>query len=61
MRARGPCRLLGTVSDDRLNLIADCLAEEWIGAWAGAGVRQVEEYLAKHAAFEASFGDGDDS
>ena len=51
----------GNVTDDRLHLIADCLSEEWIGAWAGEGVRQVEDYLAKHAAFEAFLGDGDDS
>jgi hypothetical protein len=49
------------MSDNRLHLIADCLSEEWIGAWAGEGVCQVEEYLAKHAAFEAFLGDGDDS
>lgn len=47
--------------DDRLHPIADYLSEEWIGAWAGEGIRQVEDYLAKHAAFEALFGDGDDS
>jgi hypothetical protein len=47
------------VSDDRLHLIADCLSEEWIGALAREGVRQVEDYLAKHAAFEAFFGDED--
>jgi hypothetical protein len=49
------------VNDDRLHLIADFLSEEWIGAWAREGVRQVEDYLAKHAAFEALFGDGEDS
>jgi hypothetical protein len=49
------------MSDDRLHLIADYLSEGWIGSWAGEGVRQVEDYLAKHAAFEAFLGDGDDS
>jgi hypothetical protein len=39
------------VFDDRLNFIADCLSEEWIDAWAREGVRDVEAYLAKHAAF----------
>ncbi len=47
------------VNDDGLHLIDECLSEDWIGAWAGDVVRQVEEYLAKHAAFEA-FLDGAD-
>jgi hypothetical protein len=40
------------VFDDRLNFIADCLSEDWIDAWAREGVREVEDYLGKHAAFE---------
>ena len=44
---------LNMVRDDRLHLIDECLSEDWIEAWAGDVVRQVEEYLGKHAAFEA--------
>ena len=47
------------VFDDRLNFIADCLSEDWIDAWAREGVREVEDYLGKHAAFDA-FLDADD-
>ncbi len=47
------------VRDDRLHLIDECLSEDWIDAWAGEGVRQVEEYLGKHAAFEAFLEGGD--
>jgi hypothetical protein len=45
--------------DDGLQLIDDCLSDEWLDAWAGQIVAQVEDYLAKHAAFEA-FLDGRD-
>jgi hypothetical protein len=31
--------------------IADDLSETWIEDWAGAGVAEIETYLAKHAAF----------
>jgi hypothetical protein len=41
------------VNDDTLHLIDECLSEDWIGEWAGDVVRRIEEYLAKHAAFEA--------
>lgn len=50
---------LSMVRDDRLHLIEDCLSEGWIEAWAGDVVRQVEEYLGKHAAFEAFLDGGD--
>jgi len=45
--------------DDRLLRIDDCLTEEAFDAWARDVVAQVEEYLAKHAAFE-SFLNGED-
>jgi hypothetical protein len=61
MPSRRRFRSFRTVSDDRVDLIADYLSEDWIEEWAGEGVRQVEDYLAKHAAFEAFLGDGDDS
>ena len=45
------------MSDDRVHRIDECLSEAWIDAWAREGVRQAEEYLGKHAAFEAFLGD----
>ena len=49
----------GTVSDYGLHLIDECLSDNWIEAWAGDVVRQVEDYLGKHAAFEAFLGEDD--
>jgi hypothetical protein len=34
-----------------LHRIEDDLAETWIEDWAGAGVGEIEDFLAKHAAF----------
>ncbi len=45
--------------DDRLERIDECLSEGWLDAWATEVVRDVEEYLRKHAAFEAFLGDED--
>lgn len=53
-------RLLRIVSDERLHRIDECLSEDWVDAWAGDVVAQVEAYLAKHAAFEAFLGESDD-
>jgi hypothetical protein len=39
------------VSERGLHTIADDLSETWIEDWAGAGVAEIEQYLAKHAAF----------
>jgi hypothetical protein len=47
------------VSDERIDLIEPYLSEAWVTAWAAFGVREIEDYLSKHAAFE-SFLDGDD-
>jgi hypothetical protein len=41
------------MSDNGLQLIDDFLSEEWVGAWAGDVVAQIESYLGKQAAFEA--------
>jgi hypothetical protein len=41
------------VRDDRLHVIDECLSEDWVETWAGEVGRQIEEYLGKHAAFEA--------
>ncbi len=45
------------VIHESLHLIDECLSEDWIEAWAGDGVRRVEQYLGKHAAFEAFLDD----
>ncbi len=38
--------------DDRgLHRIQDELTDGWLEDWAGAGVAEIEAYLAKHAAF----------
>ncbi len=49
----------GTVTD-RLHRIDECLSEDWVEAWAGEVVAAVEDYLGKHAAFEAFLGEADD-
>lgn len=48
-----------SMRDDRLLRIDECLTEESFDAWARDVVAQVEEYLAKHAAFE-SYLNGED-
>jgi hypothetical protein len=42
---------LRTMSERGLHYIADDLSETWVEDWAGAGVSEIEHYLAKHAAF----------
>jgi hypothetical protein len=39
------------MSERGLHRIEDDLAETWVEDWAGAGVAEIEEFLAKHAAF----------
>ena len=41
------------MSERGLHSIADDLSETWLEDWAGAGVAEIEAYLAKHAAFLA--------
>ena len=48
------------MSERGLHRIEDDLAETWLEDWAGAGVAEIEAYLAKHAAFLA-FLDSDDA
>jgi hypothetical protein len=48
------------MSDRGLHHIEDDLSETWLEDWAGAGVAEIEAYLAKHAAFLAYL-DGQDS
>jgi hypothetical protein len=40
-----------SMSEFGLHRIEDDLSETWLEDWAGAGVAEIEEYLAKHAAF----------
>jgi len=39
------------VSELGLHRIEDDIAETWLEDWAGAGLGELEEYLAKHADF----------
>ncbi len=39
------------VSERGLHQIEDDLSETWLEDWAGAGVAEIENYLAKYAAF----------
>jgi hypothetical protein len=48
------------MSERGFHRIADDLADTWLEDWAGAGVAEIEEYLAKHAAFLGFLGDGED-
>ena len=41
------------MSERGLHSIADDLSDTWLEDWAGAGVAEIEAYLAKHAAFLA--------
>ena len=47
------------MTEDGLHFIAECLSEDWIEPWAGEGLLELEDFLGKHAAFEA-FLDGDE-
>jgi len=50
---------MGRVMDERdtLHRVEDDLRETWIDEWAGAGVEAIEEYLAKHLAFQSFLDD----
>jgi hypothetical protein len=39
------------MSERGLHRIEDDLADTWLEDWAGAGIGEIEEFLAKHAAF----------
>jgi hypothetical protein len=39
------------MSERGLHYIEDDLSVTWLEDWAGAGVAEIEAYLAKHAAF----------
>ena len=48
------------MSERGLHRIEDDLVETWLEDWAGAGVAEIEDFLAKHAAF-LSFLETDES
>jgi hypothetical protein len=39
------------MSESGLHRVEDELGETWLESWLEAGLRQLEAYLAKHAAF----------
>lgn len=41
------------MSDRGFHSIADDLSDTWLEDWTGAGIAEIEAYLAKHAAFLA--------
>jgi len=45
--------MISAVSERGLHSIADDLSETWLEDWIGAGLCEIEAYLAKHAAFLA--------
>ena len=47
------------MSERGLHYIEDDLSETWLEDWAGAGVGEIESYLAKHAAFLAFLGESE--
>ena len=48
-----PCADHLPMSERGLHQIEDDLSETWLEDWAGAGVAEIEVYLAKYAAFLA--------
>ena len=60
MAAEGAAPDHSAMSDRGLHHIEDDLDESWLEDWAGAGVSEVEAYLAKHAAFLSFLGDAED-
>jgi hypothetical protein len=59
MAPGGPCVDHSAMSERGLHCIEDDLSETWLEDWAGAGVAEIEAFLARHAAF-LSFLDADD-
>jgi hypothetical protein len=43
--------IIRRMSERGLHRIEDDLSDTWLEDWAGAGVAEIEAYLAKHAAF----------
>ena len=51
MAVPAACADHGPVSERGFHYIQDDLSDTWLEDWAGAGVGEMESYLAKHAAF----------
>jgi hypothetical protein len=52
--AAATCRADHLVMSERgFHSIADDLSDTWLEDWTGAGIAEIEAYLAKHAAFLA--------
>jgi hypothetical protein len=54
-----PEPIVTRMSERGFHRIEDDLNETWLEDWAGAGVAEIEAYLAKHAAFQAFLGTDD--
>ena len=52
--------IISAVSERGLHSISDDLSETWLEDWIGAGVAEIEAYLAKHAAFLSFLGEYSD-
>ena len=52
-RLSAPVPIITAMSERGLHYIEDDLSETWLEDWAGAGVAEIEAYLAKHAKFLA--------
>jgi hypothetical protein len=50
-RPSGSVPIITPMSERGLHYIEDDLSETWLEDWAGAGVAEIEAYLAKHAKF----------
>ena len=54
MNSRAPRSIISDEMDcGNLHRVQDDLDASWIETWAGAGVKAIEEYLAKYLAFLA--------
>jgi len=51
MWPRGSASIMPAMSERGLHTIADDLSETWVEDWAAVGLAEIEELLAKHAAF----------
>ena len=60
MRRPPTVPIIWVMSERGMHLIEPDLSETWLEDWAGAGVAEIEAYLAKHAAFLA-FLDGQEA
>jgi hypothetical protein len=52
--------IISLMSERGLHYIEDDLSDTWLEDWAGAGVAEIEVYLAKYAAFLSFLDSHDD-